>query len=59
MVLSCYVARPAYKGLDGLPRVTAVGFYWNCERIDAATAPTSRPARRESIANLSSFRCPR
>src|SRR5690349_9540335 len=50
-LLSGSMARLAYNGHDGFPRVVPVGFYWTGERIvvsSASTAPkvralTSRP----------------
>jgi hypothetical protein len=35
------LARLAYNGHDGFPRVIPIGFYWNGERIVVCTAPTS------------------
>jgi uncharacterized protein YndB with AHSA1/START domain len=35
------LARMAYTGPDGLPRVIPVGFFWTGERIVVCTAPTS------------------
>ena len=35
------LARMAYTGTDGLPRVIPVGFLWKGERIIVCTAPTS------------------
>jgi uncharacterized pyridoxamine 5'-phosphate oxidase family protein len=39
------MARLAYNGSDGLPRVIPIGFYWNGERIVVCTAPTSPKVR--------------
>ncbi len=39
------LARIAYNGPDGFPRVVPIGFYWNGERIVICTAPTSPKAR--------------
>ncbi|OBI51572.1 pyridoxamine 5'-phosphate oxidase family protein [Mycobacterium sp. E787] len=44
-LLSGSMARLAYNGLDGFPRVIPVGFYWTGERIVVSTAPTSPKAR--------------
>ena len=38
---SATLARLAYNGPDGLPRVIPIGFYWNGERIVVCTATTS------------------
>jgi nitroimidazol reductase NimA-like FMN-containing flavoprotein (pyridoxamine 5'-phosphate oxidase superfamily) len=35
------LARLAYNGPDGFPRVIPIGFYWTGERIVVCTAPTS------------------
>jgi uncharacterized protein YndB with AHSA1/START domain len=35
------LARMAYTGPDGLPRVIPIGFFWTGERIVVCTAPTS------------------
>jgi nitroimidazol reductase NimA-like FMN-containing flavoprotein (pyridoxamine 5'-phosphate oxidase superfamily) len=43
-LLSGSVARLAYNGHDGFPRVVPVGFYWTGERIVVSTAPTSPKA---------------
>ena len=51
-LLSGSLARLAYNGHDGFPRVIPIGFYWTGERIVVCTAPTSqrsgrfRPAQR-------------
>jgi len=45
LLCSTAMARLAYNGLDGLPRVIPVGFYWNGERIVVCTVPTSPKAR--------------
>lgn len=42
---SATVARLAYNGPDGLPRVIPVGFHWNGECIVVCTATTSPKAR--------------
>jgi hypothetical protein len=39
------LARLAYSGHDGLPRVIPIGFHWNGERIIVCTAPTSPKVR--------------
>ena len=39
------LARLAYNGHDGFPRVIPIGFYWNGERIIVCTAPTSPKVR--------------
>lgn len=39
------LARLAYSGHDGLPRVIPIGFHWNGERIVVCTAPTSPKVR--------------
>lgn len=44
-LLSGSMARLAYNGHDGFPRVIPVGFYWSGERIVVSTAPTSPKAR--------------
>jgi nitroimidazol reductase NimA-like FMN-containing flavoprotein (pyridoxamine 5'-phosphate oxidase superfamily) len=44
-LLSSSMARLAYNGHDGFPRVIPVGFYWTGERIVVSTAPTSPKAR--------------
>lgn len=43
-LLSGSMARLAYNGHDGFPRVVPVGFYWTGERIVVSTAPTSPKA---------------
>jgi nitroimidazol reductase NimA-like FMN-containing flavoprotein (pyridoxamine 5'-phosphate oxidase superfamily) len=40
-LLSGSLARLAYDGPDGFPRVIPIGFYWTGERIVVCTAPTS------------------
>jgi Pyridoxamine 5'-phosphate oxidase len=35
------LARMAYAGTDGLPRVIPVGFWWNGAQVIVCTAPTS------------------
>lgn len=40
-LLAGSLARLAYNGHDGFPRVIPVGFYWTGERIVVSTAPTS------------------
>lgn len=49
LLRSASLARLAYNGLDGLPRVIPIGFYWNGERIVVCTAPTSPKARALSV----------
>lgn len=44
-LLSSSMARLAYNGHDGFPRVIPVGFHWTGERIVVSTAPTSPKAR--------------
>ncbi|OBI28128.1 pyridoxamine 5'-phosphate oxidase family protein [Mycobacterium sp. E2238] len=44
-LLSGSMARLAYNGHDGFPRVIPVGFHWSGERIVVSTAPTSPKAR--------------
>ena len=39
------LARLAYNGHDGFPRVIPIRFYWNGERIVVCTAPTSPKER--------------
>ena len=39
-LLSGSLARLAYNGHDGFPRVVPIGFYWTGERIVVCTAPT-------------------
>jgi nitroimidazol reductase NimA-like FMN-containing flavoprotein (pyridoxamine 5'-phosphate oxidase superfamily) len=39
------LARLAYNGHDGYPRVIPIGFYWNGERIVVCTVPTSPKVR--------------
>ncbi len=40
-LLSGSLARLAYNGHDGFPRVIPIGFYWTGERVVVCTAPTS------------------
>jgi nitroimidazol reductase NimA-like FMN-containing flavoprotein (pyridoxamine 5'-phosphate oxidase superfamily) len=42
---SATVARLAYNGPDGLPRVIPIAFYWNGERIVVCTATTAPKVR--------------
>src|SRR5258705_1075160 len=44
-LLSGSMARLAYNGHDGFPRVIPIGFYWTGERIVVCTAPTSPKVR--------------
>jgi nitroimidazol reductase NimA-like FMN-containing flavoprotein (pyridoxamine 5'-phosphate oxidase superfamily) len=44
-LLSGSMARLAYNGHDGFPRVIPVGFHWTGERIVVSTAPTSPKVR--------------
>ncbi|GAA4539342.1 pyridoxamine 5'-phosphate oxidase family protein [Mycobacterium paraffinicum] len=44
-LLSGSMARLAYNGHDGFPRVVPVGFHWTGERIVVSTAPTAPKAR--------------
>jgi hypothetical protein len=44
LLTSANLARLAYTGKDGFPRVIPVGFYWNGEAIVVATAPVSPKA---------------
>lgn len=48
-LLSGSVARLAYNGRDGFPRVIPVGFHWTGERIVVSTAPTAPKARALSF----------
>jgi nitroimidazol reductase NimA-like FMN-containing flavoprotein (pyridoxamine 5'-phosphate oxidase superfamily) len=45
MLRSAPMARLAYNGTDGLPRVIPCGFYWNGEQIVVCTATTSPKVR--------------
>ncbi|MGB9227728.1 pyridoxamine 5'-phosphate oxidase family protein, partial [Mycobacterium sp.] len=40
-LLSGSLARLAYNGHDGFPRVIPIGFYWTGESIVVCTAPTA------------------
>jgi hypothetical protein len=40
-LLAGSLARLAYNGPDGFPRVIPIGFYWTGQRIVVCTAPTS------------------
>ena len=44
-LLSGSMARLAYNGHDGFPRVVPVGFHWTGEHIVVSTAPTSPKVR--------------
>lgn len=44
-LLAGSMARLAYNGHDGFPRVIPVGFNWTGDRIVVSTAPTSPKAR--------------
>jgi nitroimidazol reductase NimA-like FMN-containing flavoprotein (pyridoxamine 5'-phosphate oxidase superfamily) len=44
-LLSGSLARLAYNGNDGFPRVIPVGFYWTGQRIVVSTAPSSPKVR--------------
>ncbi|QLL10209.1 pyridoxamine 5'-phosphate oxidase family protein [Mycobacterium vicinigordonae] len=44
-LLSGSMARLAYNGADGFPRVVPVGFHWTGDRVVVSTAPTSPKAR--------------
>jgi hypothetical protein len=44
-LLDASMARLAYNGLDGFPRVIPVGMFWTGERIVVSTAPTSPKVR--------------
>jgi nitroimidazol reductase NimA-like FMN-containing flavoprotein (pyridoxamine 5'-phosphate oxidase superfamily) len=44
-LLSGSLARLAYNGHDGYPRVIPVGFHWTGEHIVVSTAPTAPKAR--------------
>jgi len=44
-LLSSAMARLAYNGRDGFPRVIPVAFHWTGGRIVVSTAPTSPKAR--------------
>ncbi|MCV7370301.1 pyridoxamine 5-phosphate oxidase [Mycolicibacterium duvalii] len=48
-LLSGAMARLAYNGPDGFPRVVPVGFHWNGKRIVVSTAPTSPKARALAV----------
>ena len=39
LLRSTSLARFAYNGRDGFPRVIPIGFYWTGERIVVCTAP--------------------
>ncbi len=45
LLRTCALARLAYNGPDGLPRVIPTGFYWNGEQIVVCTAPTAPKVR--------------
>jgi len=45
LLRSSPLARLAYNGHDGLPRVIPIGFHWNGESIVVCTAPTSPKVR--------------
>ena len=45
LLRSSTLARLAYNGPDGFPRVIPIGFYWNGERIVVCTAPSSPKVR--------------
>ena len=45
LLRSAPLARLAYNGPDGLPRVIPIGFYWNGECIVVCTATTSPKVR--------------
>ncbi|GAA2785693.1 hypothetical protein GCM10010533_25340 [Mycolicibacterium pallens] len=49
MLLGGSMARLAYNGHDGFPRVIPVGFYWTGDRIVVSTAPTSPKARALAV----------
>ncbi len=40
-----FIARLAYNGQDGYPRVIPIGFYWNGAHIIVCTAPTAPKVR--------------
>ena len=42
---SAHLARLAYNGRDGLPRVIPIGFHWNGEQIVICTATTAPKVR--------------
>ena len=44
-LLSGSMARLAYNGHDGFPRVIPVGFYWTGQRIVVSHRPPRKPAR--------------
>lgn len=46
---SATVARLAYNGPDGLPRVIPVAFHWDGERVVVCTATTSPKVRALSV----------
>jgi hypothetical protein len=45
LLATATLARLAYNGPDGLPRVIPIGFWWNGSQVVVATAPTSPKAR--------------
>lgn len=48
-LLSSAMARLAYNGYDGFPRVIPVGFHWTGDRIVVSTAPSSPKVRALSV----------
>jgi Pyridoxamine 5'-phosphate oxidase len=45
LLVSAQLARLAYNGRDGLPRVIPIGFHWNGEHIVICTATTAPKVR--------------
>ena len=45
LLQSAQLARLAYNGRDGLPRVVPIGFHWNGEQIVICTATTAPKVR--------------
>jgi Pyridoxamine 5'-phosphate oxidase len=43
------LARLAFAGVDGLPRVVPIGFFWDGERIVMCTAPVTEKVRALSV----------
>jgi Pyridoxamine 5'-phosphate oxidase len=44
LLAAATLARLAYNGPDGLPRVIPIGFWWNGSQVVVATVPTSPKA---------------
>ncbi len=45
LLRSAALARLAYTGRDGLPRVIPIGFYWNGTAVVVCTAPITEGSR--------------